>query len=86
VRNFSMTAWNGASRDYAFVFLPSGVAKTNDLPHFDGAYHIVVAKAVDVSARSVAETPGDFLLTALTAMAVPSPTTSSTAYGSPHTR
>jgi type II secretory pathway pseudopilin PulG len=72
-KNFSMTSWNGASRDYAFVFLPSGVTKTNDLPHFDGAYHIVVAKAVDAATRSSAELPGDFLLTALTAMASPSP-------------
>jgi len=38
--------WNGKSMDYIFLFTPSGRVETNiNMPHFDGAYHIVIGES-----------------------------------------
>ncbi len=43
--SFNLNLWGlPVPEDYAFVFTPHGRLVTNDLPHFDGAYHIVVSK------------------------------------------
>jgi prepilin-type N-terminal cleavage/methylation domain-containing protein len=42
--DFDLNLWGlPAPKDYAFVFTPRGKLVSNDLPHFDGAYHIVVS-------------------------------------------
>lgn len=42
--NFDIKQWVlPQSKDYAFVFTPRGKLVSNGLPHFDGAYHIIVS-------------------------------------------
>jgi prepilin-type N-terminal cleavage/methylation domain-containing protein len=42
--DFDLNLWGlPAPKDYAFIFTPRGKLLTNDLPHFDGAYHLVVS-------------------------------------------
>ncbi|MEW6279905.1 MAG: GspH/FimT family pseudopilin, partial [Candidatus Eremiobacterota bacterium] len=37
-------------RDYCFVFMPDGSLVTNDLPSYDGAYHVLVVAGLAFSA------------------------------------
>ena len=42
--SFEVKNWHlSQAQDYAFVFTPQGRLVANDLPHFDGAYHVVVS-------------------------------------------
>ncbi|MBT9588527.1 hypothetical protein IV102_34640 [bacterium] len=41
------------SQDYQYVFMPDGRVLTNDLPHFDGNYHLLVAANLSYTAGSV---------------------------------
>jgi hypothetical protein len=45
VRSWGGTRWKD-SKDNAFIFTPSGTLKTNNLPNFDGNFHIVVSAGV----------------------------------------
>ena len=49
-----LNSWIPASmdKDYCFVFLPSGSLQTNDLPSFDGAFHLLVSAGVEYSAAA----------------------------------
>lgn len=40
------------AKDYAFVFLPNGTVQTNDLPAFDGSYHILTGTGFQYAATS----------------------------------
>ena len=40
------------SQDYCFVFLPSGSVQTNDLPSFDGAFHLLVSSGLEYAATA----------------------------------
>lgn len=60
---FDVTKWgppaaDPKAKDMAFIFMPSGVVRTNGLPNFDGNFHIVVS-------RAVAYEPGEALPTAM---------------------
>lgn len=50
----------GLDQDYVFVFTPSGAVVTNDLPGFDGAYHLATLTALDQAATNVAGTGTGF--------------------------
>jgi prepilin-type N-terminal cleavage/methylation domain-containing protein len=42
--DLDVNLWNLAQpKDFAFIFTPRGKLVTNGLPHFDGAYHILVS-------------------------------------------
>jgi hypothetical protein len=42
--DFDVNQWGLAQpQDFAFIFTPRGKLVTNGLPHFDGAYHILVS-------------------------------------------
>lgn len=47
----SLNDWLPAAskRDYCFVFQPDGSLITNDLPSYDGAYHVLVVAGLQVS-------------------------------------
>lgn len=58
------------SKDFQFVFLPDGHVVTNDLPHYDGSFHILVAAnlaytttAAPSGTASMTTPPGYFQLT-----------------------
>lgn len=54
--DFNLNQWAlPAPEDYAFVFTPRGKLLTNDLPHFDGAYHLVIS---DGGRSTMAAAPG----------------------------
>ena len=54
--DFNLNLWDlPAPKDYAFIFTPRGKMVSNDLPHFDGAYHIVVSHG---GISTVASAPG----------------------------
>jgi prepilin-type N-terminal cleavage/methylation domain-containing protein len=75
--DFDLNLWGlPAAKDYAFVFTPRGKLLTNDLPHFDGAYHLVVSHG----GRS---TPTSVLGTGV--MATPPTIHGLTQVGSPYT-
>jgi type II secretory pathway pseudopilin PulG len=61
--NFDVRSWGGTrfkdSKDFLFLFTPAGTVKTNNLPNFDGNFHIVVAKGV---AYQLAAVPSSALL------------------------
>ena len=67
----SLEGWTEpTSRDYQYVFLPDGRVLTNDLTHFDGNYHLLVATNLSYAASSaptgtplMTTTPGYFSLT-----------------------
>ncbi len=48
---FRLQNWDDAlSPDPTFVFLPNGEVVTNDLPIFEGAYHLLVSNGIEFSA------------------------------------
>lgn len=48
---FSIQNWLGTpTQDYYFVFTPDGAVQSNDLPRFDGRYHIAVASGLSYTA------------------------------------
>jgi hypothetical protein len=65
-----------AAKDYAFVFTPRGKLLANDLPNFDGAYHLVVSHGGRSTPASV---PGTGVMTTQPTMH------SLTQVGSPYT-
>ena len=59
--DFDLNLWGlPAAQDYAFVFTPRGKLITNDLPHFDGAYRIVVSHG---GRSSASPAPGSGVMT-----------------------
>jgi TolB protein len=75
--DFDVNLWGlPATKDYAFIFSPRGTLLTNDLPHFDGAYHIVVSHG---GLSTAAAAPGTGV------MATPPTTHRLTHIGSPYT-
>jgi prepilin-type N-terminal cleavage/methylation domain-containing protein len=67
----AMTRWSGSRQDFAYIFPPTGSVKTNNLPNYDGAYHIVFCTAYvshetgAASAGALAEKPEGWILCAL---------------------
>ena len=56
--SFEVKNWHlSQAQDYAFVFTPQGRLVTNDLPHFDGAYHVVVSHGGSSTPASADGTP-----------------------------
>jgi type II secretory pathway pseudopilin PulG/sugar lactone lactonase YvrE len=53
---FSAEGWYN-SPDYQFIFTPSGALVTNNLPLFDGSYHVLVAAAATFSGASSPDSP-----------------------------
>ena len=53
---FQVSGWY-SSRDYQFIFLPSGALVTNDLPLVNGKYVIVVASGLSYSGASAPSPP-----------------------------
>jgi Tfp pilus assembly protein FimT len=45
---FPLETWipTPSQNDYAFIFMPDGTVRTNDLPQFDREYHVVVSAGV----------------------------------------
>jgi hypothetical protein len=55
--DFDLNGWElPAPKDYAFIFTPRGKLLTNDLPNFDGAYHLVVSHGGRSTVASVSGT------------------------------
>lgn len=48
--------WVAGETNPMLIFLPDGTASSNDLPHLDGAFRIVVSQGVSASASSVGGT------------------------------
>jgi prepilin-type N-terminal cleavage/methylation domain-containing protein len=75
--DFDLNLWGLPDpNDYAFIFTPRGKLLTNDLPHFDGAYHLVVSHGGRSTPASV---PGTGVMTTQPTMH------SLTQVGSPYT-
>jgi prepilin-type N-terminal cleavage/methylation domain-containing protein len=54
--DLDVSLWNlSQPKDFAFIFTPRGKIVTNGLPHFDGAYHILVSHG---GQSTVASAPG----------------------------
>ena len=70
---FPLDPWipTASQNDYAFVFMPDGTVRSNDLPQFDREYHVVVSAGVggyapqSVSGGTLAVQPPTFRPTAL---------------------
>lgn len=60
---FPLDPWLPAATktDYALIFMPDGTVRSNDLPQFDGEYHILVSAGV--GGYSPANAPGGSLTT-----------------------
>jgi hypothetical protein len=57
--DLNVTLWNLAQpKDFAFIFTPRGKLVTNGLPHFDGAYHILVSHGGQSTAAAAPGTSG----------------------------
>jgi Tol biopolymer transport system component/type II secretory pathway pseudopilin PulG len=57
--DFDVDLWGLAQpKDYAFIFNPRGKLVTNGLPHFDGAYHIIVSHGGTSTVAGLADTSG----------------------------
>jgi prepilin-type N-terminal cleavage/methylation domain-containing protein len=77
--DLDVSLWNlTRPKDFAFIFTPRGKLVTNGLPHFDGAYHILVSHG---GKSSAAAAPGASGLPAATSPDLFSPTQ----VGSPYT-
>jgi prepilin-type N-terminal cleavage/methylation domain-containing protein len=77
--DLNVSLWNLAEpKDFAFIFTPRGKLLTNGLPHFDGAYHILVSQG---GSSTAAAAPGASGLPVETSPTLFSPTR----VGSPYT-
>jgi TolB protein len=75
--DFAANLWPlPAPKDYAFIFTPRGKLVSNGLPHFDGAYHIIVSHGGRSTAAVASGTSG---------ITDPPATFSPTEVGSPYT-
>jgi prepilin-type N-terminal cleavage/methylation domain-containing protein len=77
--DLDVSLWNLTQpKDFAFIFTPRGKLVTNGLPHFDGAYHILVSHG---GRSTTASAPGTSGLPAATSPSLFTPSE----VGSPYT-
>lgn len=47
------SVWFGSRQDFMFLFMPDGSVVTNDLPHDNGVYHVVVSQGLVTTTAGV---------------------------------